>query len=114
MIKTVFILVMGTLIVVPTALIVWRLIKRIRPKPVELPSNPEEFTHVHLDTRLSNVELMAAKRELQEKLSLLKNKQELALVQQEIARADSLLYDRQYPPDGEVAVQHHPQRKAIQ
>ncbi len=114
MIRMMIITLVLTLVVVPTCLLAWRIIKRLRPKPVELPSDPEEFTHVHLDARLSNVELMAAKRELQEKLSILKNKQELAMVQQEIARADSLLYDRQYPPDGEVAVQPPHQRKVLQ
>lgn len=98
-IRVIVILVVLTLIVVPTALIVWRVVKALRPKPAPLSDNPEDFTHIHLDGRLSAVELMAAKNELREKQKLLTDRRELALVNKQIEEADRLLYDLDYPAD---------------
>ena len=98
-------------IVLPIALLAWRVLRRMLPQPVPLPDNPEEFTHLHLDKSMSAVELMAKKNELRDKQLILTNRQEIALVERQIAEADSMLADLQYPiDDGQVI----PNRKIAQ
>lgn len=112
MIRTVIIVVFLFVVLLPVALLAWRIIKRWLPQSEPLPDNPEDFTHLHLDKSMTAVELMAKKNELRDKQMILTNRQQIALVERQIAEADSMLADLQYPSDGDPAVPVQPRKVA--